>query len=158
MRKTLITLQLIAALLTPAALHADEGMWTLFDLPDAVFNQMRAEGFAMPKEMLYDDSLALKNSVVSFGGYCTGAVVSPMGLLLTNHHCGFESIRSHSTVEHDYMLNGFYADSLGAELPNEGLFVSFTLSQQDVTQRLQNLGIDTLDAYGKTLLIDSPGE
>ena len=155
MRKTLITLQLIAALLTPAALHADEGMWTLFDLPDAVFNQMRAEGFAMPKEMLYDDSLALKNSVVSFGGYCTGAVVSPMGLLLTNHHCGFESIRSHSTVEHDYMLNGFYADSLGAELPNEGLFVSFTLSQQDVTQRLQNLGIDTLDAYGKTLLIDS---
>ena len=155
MRKTLITLQLIAALLTPAALHADEGMWTLFDLPDAVFNQMRAEGFAMPKEMLYDDSLALKNSVVSFGGYCTGAVVSPMGLLLTNHHCGFESIRSHSTVEHDYMLNGFYAKTYEEELPNKDMFVSFMVEQKDVTKELKEMGIFEQPLDKQAQLLDS---
>ena len=135
--------------------HADEGMWTLYNLPDAVYGQMQAEGFQLSKSSLYSDSLALKNAVVSFCGYCTGVVVSPNGLVMTNHHCGFESIRRHSTVEHDYLLNGFCADSLAAELPCENAFVAFTLSQRDITPLLDSLGIDTLNAYGRSQLIDS---
>ena len=103
-------------------IKADEGMWTLYNLPDAVYEQMQVEGYRLPKASLYG---GLSNCVVNFSGFCTGEVVSPRGLLLTNHHCGFEAIRSHSTVEHDYMLKGFYADSLGAELKNDGMFVAF---------------------------------
>ncbi len=136
-------------------LYADEGMWTLYNLPDAIYGQMQAEGFTLPKSSLYDDSLALKNAVVSFCGYCTGVVVSPNGLVMTNHHCGFEHIRRHSTVDHDYMLNGFRADSLAAELPCEDAFVSFMVSQRDVTPLLDSLGLDTLSAYDKSVLVDS---
>ncbi len=155
MGKTILSLYILLLSLVPSATFADEGMWTLFNLPDAVYGQMRAGGFAMPKSSLYEDSLSLTQSVVSFCGYCTGAVVSSSGLLFTNHHCGFEAIRRHSTVEHDYMLNGFSADSLEAELPCEGSFVSFMRSQRDVTLMMDSLGIDTLDSYGRTLLIDS---
>ena len=91
--------------------HADEGMWTLYNLPQAVYEQMQAEGFTLPYSSLYTGDNAIKNAVVNFSGYCSGVVVSPDGLVFTNHHCGFEGIRSHSTVEHDYMLNGFYAKS-----------------------------------------------
>ena len=69
-------------------------------------------------------------------GYCSGVVVSPNGLVFTNHHCGFDAIRRHSTVEHDYMLNGFVANSYEEELPNEDLFVSFMVEQKDVTDKI----------------------
>ena len=118
-------------------LHADEGMWTLYNLPPQVFAQMQQEGFSLPSTALYADANAIKNSVVNFSGYCSGVVVSADGLVFTNHHCGFESIRSHSTVEHDYMLNGFYAKSYDEELPNPNMFVSFMRSQEDITSRLQ---------------------
>lgn len=134
---------------------ADEGMWTLFNLPDAVFRQMQAEGYGLPRTSLYEDSMAISKAVVSFCGYCTGVVVSPMGLVMTNHHCGFESIRRHSTPEHDYLLNGFVADSLGAELPCDNAFVSFLVSQRDVTSLLDSLGMDTLGSYGRSMLLDS---
>ena len=94
---------------------ADEGMWTLYNLPEGAFRQMQAEGFALPQSKLYSDSDAICRSVVNFGGFCSGVVASPNGLIFTNHHCGFEAIRSHSTVEHDYMLLdslGFYVLSL----------------------------------------------
>lgn len=137
------------------SVKADEGMWTLFNLPDAVFGQMQAEGYMLPKSSLYEDSMAISKAVVSFCGYCTGAVVSPMGLVMTNHHCGFESIRLHSTPEHDYLLNGFVADSLGAELPCDNAYVVFMVSQRDITPLLDSLGMDTLDTYGKSVLLDS---
>ena len=117
-------------------LHADEGMWTLYNLPQAVYEQMKAEGFTMPYENLYSSENAIKNCVVNFSGYCSGVVVSPNGLVFTNHHCGFESIRSHSTVEHDYMLNGFCAKSYEEELPNKDMFVSFMREQKDITDDL----------------------
>ena len=128
---------LAASLMVCAAAHADEGMWTLYNLPQAVYEQMKAEGFTMPYDELYKSNNALKNAVVNFSGFCTGVVVSPDGLVFTNHHCGFEAIRSHSTVEHDYMLNGFYAKSYAEELPNENMFVSFMVEQQDVTPKLK---------------------
>jgi hypothetical protein len=135
--------------------HADEGMWTLFDLPEAVYNEMLREGFQLPYNNLYYGEDAVKNAVVNFSGYCSGVVVSPDGLVFTNHHCGFEAIRSHSTVEHDYMLNGFYAKSYEEELPNEDMFVSFMIEQQDVTARLRQLGLNRLGKNGKAALIDS---
>ena len=137
------------------SLHADEGMWTLYNLPDAVYEQMKTEGYRLPKSSLYG---GLSNCVVNFSGYCTGEVVSPMGLLMTNHHCGFEAIRSHSTVEHDYMLHGFYADSISKELKNDDMFVAFMRQQRDITPTLDSLGIDTLGNIGKEALIDSLNE
>ena len=127
---------------------ADEGMWTLYNLPPAIYEQMKQEGFQLPMEQLYQSSNAVKNAVINFGGYCSGVVVSPDGLVFTNHHCGFESIRSHSTVEHDYMLNGFVANSYEEELPNKDLFVSFMVEQKDVTDELRKLGMSDL-AIGK---------
>ncbi len=145
----------IVGLLALLPMKADEGMWTLYNLPQAVYDQMKAYGYSLPYESLYSGSNPVKNSVVLFGGFCSGVVVSPDGLVFTNHHCGFEAIRSHSTVEHDYMLNGFYAKTAKDELPNENLFVSFMIEQQDVTARLQALGIDDMPFDKQADVIDS---
>ena len=100
---------------------------------------MKQYGFQLPMEQLYQSDNAVKNAVVNFGGYCSGVVVSSEGLVFTNHHCGFDAIRRHSTVEHDYMLNGFVAQSYEEELPNEDLFVSFMIEQKDVTDSVMTL-------------------
>ncbi|MBR1415949.1 MAG: S46 family peptidase [Prevotella sp.] len=137
MRKLILSLSCLAAL----GAQADEGMWTLYNLPQAVYEQMKMEGYQLPYDMLYKADDAIMKSVVNFSGYCSGVVVSPDGLVFTNHHCGFEAIRSHSTVEHDYMLNGFIANSYEEELPNEGMFVSFMVDQRDITDELpENIG------------------
>lgn len=132
---------LIAGLLAlgSTAMHADEGMWTLYNLPEAVYEQMVAEGFQLPQAMLYGAPNAISNSVINFSGYCSGVVVSPNGLVFTNHHCGFSAINAHSTVEHDYMKNGFYAKTYAEELPNKDLFVSFMKKQEDITARVSKL-------------------
>ena len=126
-------------LLTIMPAMADEGMWTLYDLPQAVYEQMQAEGFTLPYADIYESQNAIKNNVVNFSGYCSGVVVSPDGLVFTNHHCGFSAINSHSTVEHDYMLNGFYAKSYEEELPNDNMFVSFMRDQRDITATVKQL-------------------
>ena len=132
---------LIAGLLAlgSTAMHADEGMWTLYNLPEAVYEQMVAEGFQLPQAMLYGAPNAISNSVINFSGYCSGVVVSPNSLVFTNHHCGFSAINAHSTVEHDYMKNGFYAKTYAEELPNKDLFVSFMKKQEDITARVSKL-------------------
>ncbi len=145
----------MASLLAVTSAKADEGMWMLYNLPQAVYQQMQAEGFEMPYEGLYSDKNAIKNAVVNFSGYCSGVVVSPDGLVFTNHHCGFEAIRSHSTVEHDYMLNGFYAKSFEEELPNKDMFVSFMVEQCDVTGKLDSLGINNLRPSEQEVFLDS---
>ena len=145
----------IVGLLALLPMKADEGMWTLYNLPQAVYDQMKAYGYSLPYESLYSGNNPIKGSVVLFGGFCSGVVVSPDGLVFTNHHCGFEAIRSHSTVEHDYMLNGFYAKTAKDELPNENLFVSFMIEQQDVTARLQALDIDDMPFDKQADVIDS---
>ena len=137
MKKTLLSLVMVLAWTMPS--HADEGMWTLYNLPQAIYEQMKQYGFQLPMEQLYQSDNAVKNAVVNFGGYCSGVVVSSEGLVFTNHHCGFDAIRRHSTVEHDYMLNGFVAQSYEEELPNEDLFVSFMIEQKDVTDSVMTL-------------------
>ena len=135
MKKILITLTTLLTL-TSLPSKADEGMWTLYNLPQAVYEQMKQEGYQLPYDQLYHADNAIMKAVVNFSGYCSGVVVSPDGLVFTNHHCGFESIRSHSTVEHDYMLNGFCAKSYEEELPNKNMFVSFMVEQKDITPEL----------------------
>ena len=132
MKKLLLT---VVCMLSLGA-YADEGMWTLYNLPQAVYEKMKSEGYELPYEQLYQADDAIMKSVVNFSGYCSGVVVSPDGLVFTNHHCGFEAIRSHSTVEHDYMLNGFCAKSYEEELPNKNMFVSFMVEQKDVTDKV----------------------
>ena len=144
----------LTAMISFGSANADEGMWTLYNLPQAVYNQMQAEGFQVPYNDLYDGDNAIKNAVVHFSGYCSGVVVSPDGLVSTNHHRGFESIRSHSTVDHDYMLNGFFAKTYADELPNENMFVSFMKDQQDITDRLLKHGLDTMKNDRKGVYID----
>ena len=134
MKRILVSLVCLVSLVNLA--RADEGMWTLYNLPNAVYEQMKQYGFELPMEQLYQSDNAVKNAVVNFGGFCTGVVVSPDGLVFTNHHCGFDAIRQHSTVEHDYMLNGFVSKSYEEELPNEDLFVSFMIDQKDVTDQI----------------------
>ena len=145
----------LTAMLSAASAQADEGMWTLYNLPQAVYQQMQDEGFALPYADLYQSEHAVKNAVVNFCGYCSGVVVSPNGLVFTNHHCGFEAIRSHSTVEHDYMLNGFAAKSYEEELPNEDMFVSFMVEQKDVTKDLEKLGLYELSLADQSHFLDS---
>ena len=146
---------MMATLLATASASADEGMWTLYNLPQPVYEIMKSEGFTMPYEQLYAAPNAIKNACVNFSGYCSGVVVSPNGLVFTNHHCGFEAIRSHSTVEHDYMLNGFYAKTYEEELPNKDMFVSFMVEQKDVTKELTDMGIFEQPLDKQAQLLDS---
>lgn len=150
MKKTLTSILLFFALMP---VKADEGMWTIYNLPQAVLQQMKGMGLKLNFDQLYSNPNALKNCVVNFGGFCSGVVVSSQGLVFTNHHCGFEAIRSHSTVEHDYMRDGFYAKNFNEELPNERLFVSFMIDQKDITDKILAAHIDTMsvDHAAKTI-------
>ena len=150
--------KLLLSLLVPLAIttaHADEGMWTLYNLPQAVYETMKLEGYQLPYDKLYQADDAIMKAVVNFSGYCSGVVVSPDGLVFTNHHCGFESIRSHSTVEHDYMLNGFIAKSFDEELPNENMFVSFMVEQKDITEQILTPRYAQMSDAERTVFLDS---
>ncbi len=153
MKKILVSLATLVTLAIPS--HADEGMWTLYNLPNAVYEQMRMEGYQLPYDKLYQADDAIMKAVVNFSGYCSGVVVSPDGLVFTNHHCGFEAIRSHSTVEHDYMLNGFVAKSYEEELPNKNMFVSFMVEQKDVTNEVMANGFEKKTKIQQQNILDS---
>ncbi|MBR3123085.1 MAG: S46 family peptidase [Prevotella sp.] len=152
MKKLILSL---VALLAMSMARADEGMWTIYNLPPQVFEQMKAEGFQMSYNDLYYGDTSLKAACVNFSGYCSGVVVSPDGLVFTNHHCGFEAIRSHSTVEHDYMRNGFYAKTFEEELPNPNMFVSFMIEQEDITDRVMKLGFEQKSLKEQEEMLDS---
>ena len=152
MKKLLLSLLVQLAITTA---HADEGMWTLYNLPQAVYETMKLEGYQLPYDKLYQADDAIMKAVVNFSGYCSGVVVSPDGLVFTNHHCGFESIRSHSTVEHDYMLNGFIAKSFDEELPNENMFVSFMVEQKDITEQILTPRYAQMSDAERTVFLDS---
>ena len=116
--------------------RADEGMW----LPSLISQRivdMQEKGFRLDAEDLYSvNQASLKDAVVLFGRGCTGELISPEGLLLTNHHCGYGQIQQHSSVEHDYLKDGFWAMSREEELPNKGLSVSFLERMEDVTAQV----------------------
>ena len=131
MKKVLLTL---AAAIVSFTAMADEGMWLLPYLQKMNIKDMKAKGCKLSAEDIYSvNKSSLKDAIVIFGGGCTGEIVSEKGLIFTNHHCGYGSIQALSSVEHDYLKNGFWASSHEEELPCPGLSVKFVRSIEDVT-------------------------
>ena len=149
-RLTAIVAALLAALLPG---RADEGMW----LPALISQRiadMQAKGLQLSAEDLYSvNHASLKDAIVLFGGGCTGEVVSDQGLLLTNHHCGYSYIQRHSSVEHDYLKDGFWAMNQAEELPNPGLTVRFLERMEDVTAEVLEGVSEALTAEEKEALV-----
>ena len=152
MKRTLLTLLTVLFML-PAL--ADEGMW-LPSLISSRIDDMRAKGFRLTAEDIYSvNQASMKDAVVLFNGGCTGELISPEGLLLTNHHCGYGAIQRHSTVEHDYLTDGFWAMSRAEELPNEKLWVRFLVRMEEVTDRIA--AGETADEIVKKAEAEAPG-
>jgi hypothetical protein len=115
----------------------DEGMWLPMLVDRLNFVDMQKAGLKLTSDELYSvNHSSLKDAIVQFGGGCTGEIVSNQGLIFTNHHCGYESIQQHSTVDHDYLTNGFWAYSKAEELPNAELTVTFLVRMDDVTSKV----------------------
>lgn len=132
-KRTLLTL---ATLFSLFVVRADEGMW-LPSLISERIDDMRKKGFRLSAEDIYSINRAsMKDAVVLFDGGCTGELISAEGLLLTNHHCGYDAIQAHSSVEHDYLTHGFWARSHAEELPNKGLNVRFLVRMEEVSDRI----------------------
>lgn len=129
-----LTLTLIVLLSSVISCLADEGMWLPQLLAALNEKDMKAHGMKMNASDIYSISKSsLKDAIVSFGGFCTGEVISDKGLLLTNHHCGFELIQRHSSVKENYIKDGFWAYNYDQELQNPGLFVTFIVRIEEVT-------------------------
>src|SRR5687768_15871376 len=137
MKKLFLTLFLFVVILFKAI--ADEGMWLPLLLGQQVYNDMVKRGLKVSKEQLYSiNKASIKDAIVIFGNGCTGEIVSNQGLIFTNHHCGYNSIAAASTVEHNYLKDGFYARNLGEEIPSAGLSVRFLLRIEDVTKEVMD--------------------
>ena len=136
--------------------QADEGMWMLGNLNKQTRKTMKELGLQMPADKLYNPKKpSLKDAVVSFGGFCSGVVVSEDGLVFTNHHCGFSSVQQHSSVEHDYLKDGFVARSRAEELPNPELYVRFLLRTEDVTKRVLGAVKPSMNEMERSSAVDS---
>jgi len=117
--------------------RADEGMWLLPLIEKMNIGKMTELGLKLSAEDIYSlNKSSIKDAIVIFGGGCTGEIVSSQGLLLTNHHCGYGAIQSHSSVEHDYLKDGFWAMTKEQELPNPNLSVTFLIRVEDVSQQV----------------------
>src|SRR4026208_1924770 len=107
---------------------ANEGMWLPLLLEKMNEREMKSLGMKISAKDIYNiNSGSLKDAIVSLGGFCTGEIISSKGLVLTNHHCGFDAIQNHSTLDHNYIRDGFWAKNNAAELTNPGLFVTFII-------------------------------
>jgi len=134
--KKLFSILLILVVTLGFKAKADEGMWLLPLLEKLNMGKMTALGLKLSAEDIYSlNKVCVKDAVVIIPG-CTGEIVSSQGLLLTNHHCGYGSIQAHSSVEHDYLKDGFWAMSKDEELPNPGMFANFLLRIEDVTSQV----------------------
>ena len=117
--------------------QAGEGMWLPLLLQSLNESEMKSMGMKMKAEDIYSiNKGSLKDAVVLFNGNCTGEVVSSQGLLLTNHHCGYSAIQDRSTLEHNYLIDGFWAKNKNEEMPNPGMYVTFIVRMEDVTQQI----------------------
>ncbi len=154
MKKHLLSLLALLFLL-PAAVRADEGMWLPVLIQQKIAD-MQQRGFKLTAQDIYSVNKAcLKDAIVHFGGGCTGELISDQGLLITNHHCGYGEIQAHSSVEHDYLKDGFWAMSRKEELPNPGLTVTFLRKMEDVTYQVLSGVTDTMDAATREARINA---
>ena len=148
MKKTLLTLMTFVlsfgfCFANPKA-NPDEGMWLPMFFKQLNHSDMQKMGLRLTAEELYSiNNSSLKDAIVQMGDFCTGEIVSDKGLMFTNHHCGYDAIVSQSTVEHDYLNNGFVSQSFEEELPIPGLYVSFLVRMEDVTKEVLAENINT---------------
>ncbi|HEX8059362.1 MAG TPA: S46 family peptidase, partial [Cyclobacteriaceae bacterium] len=138
MKKRIVLLLLLFSVGFRQLAVADEGMWLVNLLGEQVYNDMVKRGLKLSKEQLYSlNKASLKDAIVIFGGGCTGEIVSSQGLIFTNHHCGYGAIADASTIEHNYLKNGFYAKAKADEIRAEGLSVQFLVRIDDVTPQVE---------------------
>ncbi len=157
----------VLLLIGVSQIHADEGMWVIKELNKQNLERMKELGFTPSYEQLYSETdPAITNAVVIFGGGCTGITVSEQGLVFTNHHCGFGAIQQLSSVEHDYLKDGFVSQTKEEELPVPGLAVRYLRETVDVSERIfsqistiseEHLRLAAADSIGKAIC-DSIGE
>ena len=136
MKRIFLSLILIVSLFRT---YADEGMWLPMLLGKQVYNDMVKRGLKLTKEQLYSvNKASLKDAIIIFGGFCTGEIVSSQGLIFTNHHCGYDVIASSSSVEKNYLRDGFYAKSKEEEIPAHGVYAEFLLRIDDITKQVED--------------------
>jgi hypothetical protein len=150
------TLCLLAGLFFAfGSMRADEGMWLLPLLQRLNIDTMHSLGLKLTAEDIYSiNQGSLKDAVVIFGGGCTGEIVSDEGLLLTNHHCGYDAIQNHSTVEHNYLEDGFWAMDRKEELPNPRLSVTFLIRVDDVSETVLKVLSDTMSESTRNNMVE----
>lgn len=143
----------VALLCTATYSRADEGMWLLNKLKEINEAEMQGKGLKLSADDIYNiNKSSIKDAIValgnvsgtSFGGFCTAEIISDQGLLITNHHCGLDAVQAHSSVQRDYLTNGFWAMNKSEELKNEGLAVRFLIRMEDVTKEVLNQLSDTM--------------
>lgn len=155
MRKLTYLALTLSLLFTLPASRADEGMWLPSLIEQGRIKDMQAKGFRLTAQDLYAvNQASLKDAIVHFGSGCTGELISDQGLLITNHHCGYGQIQQHSSVEHDYLTNGFAAMNRSEELANPGLVVSFLVEMRDVTDAILKGVKPDMDEAERTKIID----
>ncbi len=134
---------------------AGEGMWLPFLLKSMNEAEMKSMGMKMNAEDIYSvNQGSLKDAIVHFGGFCTAEVISDKGLILTNHHCGYDAIQSHSTLESNYLKEGYWAERMSDEKPNQGLYATFIVRIEDVTSKVTS-GVDAgMTAKERQSMID----
>ena len=133
---------------------ADEGMWIPILLEKYNIEDMQKKGFKLSAEDIYSiNKVSMKDGIVLFGGGCTGGLISKDGLLITNHHCGYGQVQSHSSLDHDYLTDGFWAKSREEELVNAGLTVTFLIRMEDVTVEVLKGVFDNMTIAERTKII-----
>lgn len=141
---------LLIFIFSATSLSAKEGMWIPTLLQKYNIEEMSKMGFKLSAEDVYSvNHASMKDAVVLFGSGCTGGVISADGLLITNHHCGFGQIQEHSSVEHDYLTNGFWAMNKSEELTNPGLTVQFLVKMEDITGKMLKNVSDTMNPVAR---------
>ncbi len=151
-----ISLLAIVLVMTLYGVRADEGMWLPYSINGQNLAEMQRLGCKLTAEQIFSfNQPSLKDAIVQFGGGCTGELISAEGLLLTNHHCGLSQVQAHSSVEHDYLQEGFWAKSKEQELPNPGLTVSFLTYIEDVTTQVLNGVTDNMSEEERNKTIRS---
>ncbi|MBW7847831.1 MAG: S46 family peptidase [Bacteroidales bacterium] len=160
MRKSILLLSFLLVI-SLGKVVADEGMWLPILVQRLNYTDMQKAGLQLTAEEIYsvnhsslkDAIVGLSNGPTPSGYFCTGEIVSDQGLIFTNHHCGYDAIQKHSTVEHDYLTDGFWAANLSEELPNPELSVSFLVRMEDVTDSVLAVVNDTMDVQERAAAI-----
>ncbi|MEY2963497.1 MAG: hypothetical protein RL754_758 [Bacteroidota bacterium] len=159
MRRIVSGLLAMALILTSTLATAHEGMWLPMLIKRLNYADMQAHGLNLTAEELYDiNNASIKDAIVSLGGFCTGEIISDQGLMLTNHHCGYDAIRSHSTVENDYLTDGFWAMTRDEERRNPGLTAAILVRMEDVTEKITSQLTDDMSEQERAMKAKEIGD